>query len=322
MRHVKAPAAAQDPDGDAARMRTGRAYTQWLYEGRTDALWALFTPAVRAAIPSAARLAAIRERLAAELGAEAAVVRESAHEENGVTVYVRVARFQRGPQVQLRWATDLEGRITGFLVRPLREPAPTRFLEYQTKTPLRLPFDGEWLVVWGGRTAEQNRHHVMVADQRFACDLAVVRGGKRHAGDGSAPEQHHCFGLPILAPGAGTVVIAVDGLADQPTGQSDLAHPPGNHVILDHGNGEFSVLAHLKQGSVAVREGEHVEAGRRLGECGNSGRTGGPHLHYHLQNTGELFRGEGLPAQFTGYVADGRPVERGELVKGQTVRPR
>jgi len=37
---------------------------------------------------------------------------------------------------------------------------------------------------------------------------------------------------------------------------------------------------------------------------------------------GEFGRGEGLPAQFTGYVADGRPVERGEPVKGQTIRPR
>jgi murein DD-endopeptidase MepM/ murein hydrolase activator NlpD len=318
MRHVSPPA-AQDP-ADAAPMRTGRTCTQWFYEGKTDALWALFTPAARAAVPSAGRLADLRRRLAEQAGPEAAVVRESAREENGFTVYVRVARFQDGSHLQLRWRTDREGRVAGFLVRP--EPAPTRFWDYETKTPLRLPFDGEWLVRWGGRTVEQNRHHVVVADQRFAYDFVVMRDGKRHDGDGSAPEQHYCFGLPILAPAAGTVVTAADGHADQPTGRMDCAHPPGNHVILDHGSGEFSLLAHLKQGSVAVRAGERVEAGSKLGECGNSGRTGRPHLHYHLQNTGELWRGEGLPAQFTGYVADGRPVERGEPVKGQTIRPR
>ncbi|HEX8693895.1 MAG TPA: M23 family metallopeptidase [Longimicrobium sp.] len=317
-----APAAAQDgAAADTARMRTGRTYTQWFYEGKTDTLWALFTPAMRAAVPTAAQLAAAREQLAGQLGAEAAVVRESAREDDGIVTYVRVVRFQQGPQLQLRWSTDREGRIAGFMVRPHRDAAPSRFLDYATKTTLRLPFEGEWYVFWGGRTEEQN-YHVIAADQRFAYDLVVMRGGKTHDGDGSALEQYYCFGRPILAPAAGTVVTAVDSLADQAPGRMDRAHPAGNHVILDHGGGEFSLLAHLKRGSVAVRAGERVEAGRKLGECGNSGNTSEPHLHYHLQNAGEFGRGEGLPAQFTGYVADGRPVERGEPVKGQTIRPR
>jgi hypothetical protein len=32
-------------------------------------------------------------------------------------------------------------------------------------------------------------------------------------------------------------------------------------------------------------------------------------------------QGEGLPAQFNGYRADGRPVERGEPQRGQTLEP-
>ncbi len=33
----------------------------------------------------------------------------------------------------------------------------------------------------------------------------------------------------------------------------------GNYVLLDHLNGEYSVLAHLKQGSVSVQQGATVD---------------------------------------------------------------
>ena len=96
--------------------------------------------------------------------------------------------------------------------------------------------------------------------------------------------------------------------------------PVGNHIVIDHGNGEFSFLAHLRRGSLAIEVGQRVEAGARLGLCGNSGNSSEPHLHYHLQDTGVLHEGRGLPAQFRGYLADGAPVERGEPLKGQRVR--
>jgi murein DD-endopeptidase MepM/ murein hydrolase activator NlpD len=100
-------------------------------------------------------------------------------------------------------------------------------------------------------------------------------------------------------------------------------NPAGNHVVLDHGNGEFSLLAHLQKGSLRVKAGDTVKAGQPLGLCGNSGNTSEPHLHIHLQ-TGPEFPGatEGLPMAFTDFLADGKPVARGELVKGMRVRPR
>ena len=47
--------------------------------------------------------------------------------------------------------------------------------------------------------------------------------------------------------------------------------------------------------------------------------TAEPHLHYHLQDSPTGFKGDGMPAQFLDYFADGNPVERGEPVKGQTI---
>ena len=76
-----------------------------------------------------------------------------------------------------------------------------------------------------------------------------------------------------MPPAAGTVVAAVDSLSDSPMGTTDREHPAGNHVILDHGNGEYSLLAHLQRKSLRVRPGEHVAAGQLLGLAGNSGNT-------------------------------------------------
>jgi murein DD-endopeptidase MepM/ murein hydrolase activator NlpD len=97
--------------------------------------------------------------------------------------------------------------------------------------------------------------------------------------------------------------------------------PLGNYVVIDHQNGEYSFLAHLKQGSVAVQVGVRVEPGDLLGLCGNSGNSSEPHLHYHLQNAPGFPGGQGLPAQFQSYTADGVMVERGEPVRGQVVAP-
>src|SRR3546814_15367827 len=80
------------------------------------------------------------------------------------------------------------------------------------------------------------------------------------------------------------------------------------------------MLAHLRRGSVAVEAGQQVAAGDELGRCGNSGNTSEPHLHLHLQDAPVFGEGNGLPAFFEDYTADGEVVARGEAVKGQTIR--
>ncbi|HEX8395514.1 MAG TPA: M23 family metallopeptidase [Longimicrobium sp.] len=314
-----APVTAQQQD--TARMQTGRRYTQWMYASRMDSLYSRLGPQMLARIGSLEQFTAFRSGMDAQLGTETELMSEELMPSAPhLTAYRRTARFSRAPvPVQVTIVTDSAGTIHGFGVAPRREAAPSRFMDYQPRTPLRLPFDGEWYVFWGGRTLEQN-YHAMTSDQRFAYDLVIRRDGSSHSGDGSALEQYYCYGQPILAPGDGTVATVVDGLPDQRIGSMDRANPAGNHVIIDHGNSEFSLLAHLRPGSVAVRAGDRVRAGQKLGECGNSGNTSEPHLHYHLQNGPVFGRAEGLPAIFRGYTANGQRVEQGEPVRGQTIR--
>jgi murein DD-endopeptidase MepM/ murein hydrolase activator NlpD len=73
-------------------------------------------------------------------------------------------------------------------------------------------------------------------------------------------------GTPVVASGAGEVVMA-----------TDLFYS-GNTVIVDHGGGLFTLYAHLDE--IAVVEGAEVQSGSHLGSSGATGRVTGPHLHW------------------------------------------
>ncbi len=203
-----------------------------------------------------------------------------------------------------------------------KHPAPSEFLTYQSQTVLYLPFAGEWYVYWGGRSVAQNKH-ATARDQRFAYDFMILadgRTGQSHAATGESNSDYYCFGQPIFAPADGSVAKVENELPDNTPGEMNPKTPFGNHVVLDHGRGEFSFFAHFRQGTVVVRAGDHVRCGQMLAQCGNSGNSSEPHLHYHLQNTSTPFRGDGLPAFFVEYFADGQLLARGEPVARQTVR--
>ncbi len=54
----------------------------------------------------------------------------------------------------------------------------------------------------------------------------------------------------------------------------------GNTVILDHGQGIYSLYAHMSQINVAV--GDMVATGQILGLTGSTGMAGGDHLHFSM----------------------------------------
>lgn len=78
-----------------------------------------------------------------------------------------------------------------------------------------------------------------------------------------------------------------------------------NLVRVLHDDGTFAVYAHLNWNSIRVRPGDRVQAGQYIADSGNTGWSGGPHLHFAvLRNVG--MRVDSLPAAFRG--ADGASV--------------
>ncbi len=201
------------------------------------------------------------------------------------------------------------------------------YLNYQTKTDLELPFEGEWYVSVGGRTHLNGGHHFVTrgSGQRYAYDIGIVINGRSFSGDGSRNEDHYCFGKRLNAPGDGKILALENNIEDNYTPGSvndDINENTiaGNYVIIDHLNGEYSTLAHFKKGTIIVSVGDTVIKGQEVGKAGNSGNSSGPHLHYHLQNTPYLLDGIGLPAQFLNYYANDVFMNRGEPVKKQIIR--
>ena len=80
-------------------------------------------------------------------------------------------------------------------------------------------------------------------------------------------------GTPVYAPTPGVVAYA------RPFYYS------GNTVILDHGHGLFSTMAHLSV--IDVTEGQRVAQGDLLGKVGATGRVTGPHLHWAVRLHGD-----------------------------------
>jgi murein DD-endopeptidase MepM/ murein hydrolase activator NlpD len=107
------------------------------------------------------------------------------------------------------------------------------------------------------------------ANSRFGTK-SILNGEPRRPHGGT--DFLSATGTPVHAPNAGRVA-----------GARELFFT-GNTVIIDHGLGVVSLLAHLS--SMDVREGETVSAGQVVGRVGATGRVTGPHLHWALTVAG------------------------------------
>jgi hypothetical protein len=146
------------------------------------------------------------------------------------------------------------------------------------------PLAGEWGTVAGGRSTLLSHHYAYsTPNVRDALDFVRLEEGLGYDGDPKRAESWYGFGEPVLAPADGSVVSVSDVHPDEPVGELGQTPPYGNHVLLEIGNHRYAVMAHLKQGSARVSEGERVRVGQQIAAVGDSGNSLWPHLHIHVQ---------------------------------------
>ncbi len=220
--------------------------------------------------------------------------------------------------LQLNVAVDKTQAITGLYAKPY-EPDSLPVLK-RNSTSMSLPFRGEWAVFWGGDTKELN-YHVAVRFQKNAFDIIQTdESGKSYKNDGKKNEDYYAFGQDIIAPCNGEVVFAVDGIKDNVPGMKNTFYIPGNAILLKTTNKEYILLAHFKQGTVKVRQGDKIKQGQLLGLCGNSGNSSEPHLHFHLQNTEDFIIATGVKCYFNKLLVNGVLQTDYSPVKGDKIR--
>ena len=189
---------------------------------------------------------------------------------------------------------------------------------------LDFPFTGRWTV----QNSPANRvpsHGTHLLGTTYAIDFVAVDAHGRSAPPSfravfgtEAPEAFTGFGVPVLAPAAGTVAAVHDGEPDHKARRSPFALAgyaltqrqrvrqgpagiAGNHVVLATGSGAapaYILLAHLRRRSTAVAVGDTVRPGTQLGECGNSGNSTEPHVHLQVCDSMDWERARGLPLAF------------------------
>lgn len=213
---------------------------------------------------------------------------------------------------------DNNALINGMFIRPFTDET-LPMIERNT-TKLKLPFRGEWTVIWGGDTKELN-YHVESQAQKNAFDIVVTdKEGKSHKTTGQANEDYYAFGKGIFAPCDGVVVLVVDGVKDNKPGDFNPIYIPGNSVIIKTLNKEYLVFAHFKQHSIKVKEGQQVKQGDLLGLCGNSGNSSEPHLHFHIQNVENMNVATGVKCYFDKIFVNGELKQNYSPVKNDKIK--
>lgn len=159
----------------------------------------------------------------------------------------------------------------------------TRFERYKFINA-RLPFNGEWTVsqAFDGEFTHK-------AEWRYAFDFVITdEDNKTFRDSGTKLTDFHCYNLPVVAVYKGKVLKVVDSVEENEIGKINIKQNWGNTVIIDHGQGLFSAVSHLKKDSIKVKEGDEVEKGDIIGLCGNSGRSPEPHIHFQFQKNDKV----------------------------------
>jgi hypothetical protein len=194
---------------------------------------------------------------------------------------------------------------------------------YKDNTALILPLRGR-ILVWEGHDLYAHHLRVPLGDPKvqalgiaansneFASDLIYLDAqGREYHDDPRRLDNWYGYGQPIYAPGAGVVLATANDVPEnwfEDANATKIGYPKlpankdpkdiGNFVLLDHQNGEYSLLIHMKPGSVIVRRGDRVPQGQLVGRIGFAGDSIFPHLHYSLMDGPEVFKAWGLPAYF------------------------
>ena len=220
--------------------------------------------------------------------------------------------------------------------------APRR---YEDKTSLILPLRGK-IFVWEGHDFFSHHLRVPLGDpdiQRrgitansnsFASDFIYVdEAGRAYHDDPRKLENWYGYGKSVYAPAAGVVLASANDIPDnwfENAQATVIGHPKlpagrdpkdiGNFALIDHEDGEYSLLVHMKPGSVLVRSGDRVKQGQKVGAIGFAGDSIFPHLHYSLMSGPTLFKDWGVPIYFLHFRramgATSIQVQRGSVDSG------
>lgn len=214
--------------------------------------------------------------------------------------------------------------------RPTKQGAPTGAGVGAIR--VEAPVSGRWRGL--NSPASKVPSHTHAFGQTYAIDVTYEpEGAEPRTMDlwpiMRRPSFYPSCGQPVLAPADGVVINAEDSRRDHLARLSWLGllyligegvvrslggaqHLLGNYVMIRTDDGTVAVMAHLRRESLRVAAGARVTAGQTVAECGNSGNSSDPHVHFQLMDGEDINTARGLPfewcyADVTGETRAGVP---------------
>ncbi len=184
------------------------------------------------------------------------------------------------------------------------------------------PLEGEW------KFLRPPGHHpfafdfVQMGEQRVSSH--DVRRFRFFVGK-IAASSFYCWNKPVFSPVDGEVIRVGNNWPDhehsniwktiqlwynatykfrpeEKNGSVDIRPNAGNHIMIQAEGGYIVFLAHLKNQSILVKEGQRIRRGEIIGSVGNSGNSTMPHLHINLfDQMHDPFKAVVLPFVFSSF---------------------
>lgn len=211
---------------------------------------------------------------------------------------------------------------TGGFILHISINRPFDTMSPKKEITIQPPLDGEW------KFLRPPGHHP------FAFDFVQADANRKKYSptsklrlvfSGIPSTQYYCWGRPVYAPVDGIVVRVGDGWEDHKStnvwqaiwlwynatyrfrpkmvnNRLDIRPNAGNYLMIKTDDGYVVFLAHLRNGSITVSEGQSVSRGELVGKVGNSGNSTAPHLHINVfDQIEDPYKSKVLPFVFRHY---------------------
>ncbi len=210
-----------------------------------------------------------------------------------------------------------------------------KIVRHKSPNQYSYPLEGVWYMQ---SVPNVTSHHRWMSQTEFGIDFMKVDAkGALWKTDGKSAADFYGYGEPVLAAADGIVVKTINDAVQnwdawlQRAGESEEEFDKrssryqldmmkrdlyravtGNVVVIEHSGGEYSAYAHLKQGSVLVKQGDRVKQGQRIAAVGDTGDYPMAHLHFQISDQPDVVKGRSLPFEF---VNLGRKPELGHFAR-------
>ena len=187
---------------------------------------------------------------------------------------------------------------------------------------IHAPLEGEW------KFLRPPGHHP------FAFDFVQTDGNRKSQHNAAkflfftgkiSSDRFYCWNKPVYAPIDGEVIRVGKDWPDheytniwktvriwysatyrfrpeEVEGRLDIRPNAGNHVMIQSKEGYIVFLAHMRNQSITLSEGQQIRQGELIGMVGNSGNSTAPHLHINLfDQMDDPFQSKVIPFVFNSY---------------------